>query len=149
MTGAKVSTKLITFQCCPESSIHVKFIRWFSQQAYWVVLLRPPAGETKAHRDQNSLQGTSLVVQWLRLCALDAGDPSSISGQGTINRFHTLQLEIRHTVTKTLCGQINLKNKTKQTSLRTMQQVSDIQKEQDMNPVGQACAHKGTRLPFG
>ena len=30
-----------------------------------------------------------------------------------------------------------------------MQQVSDIQKEQDMNLVGQAGAHKGTRLPFG
>ena len=30
--------------------------------------------------------GTSLVAQWLRLCALHAGDPSSTLGQGT--RFH-------------------------------------------------------------
>ena len=34
--------------------------------------------------------GTFLVVQWLRLCASNAGDPGSISGQGT--RSHMLQL---------------------------------------------------------
>ena len=34
--------------------------------------------------------GTSLVVQWLRLCAPNAGDPSLIPGQGT--RSHMPQL---------------------------------------------------------
>ena len=34
--------------------------------------------------------GTSLVVQWLRLCAPNAGDLGSISGQGT--RYCVLQL---------------------------------------------------------
>ena len=29
------------------------------------------------------LTGTSLVVQWLRLCAPNAGGPGSIPGQGT------------------------------------------------------------------
>ena len=34
--------------------------------------------------------GTSLVVQWLRLCAPNAGGPGSIPNQGT--RSHMLQL---------------------------------------------------------
>ena len=34
--------------------------------------------------------GTSLVVQWLRLHAPNAGDPGLIPGQGT--RFHMPQL---------------------------------------------------------
>ena len=38
--------------------------------------------------------GTSLVVQWLRLCASNAGGPGSVSGQGT--RSHMLQLKILH-----------------------------------------------------
>ena len=41
---------------------------------------------------------TSLVVQWLRLLAPKAGDPSSIPGQGT---------KIPHATTKTWCSQIN------------------------------------------
>ena len=41
-------------------------------------------------------QRTSLVVQWLKLCASDAGGPCSIPGQGT--RFHVPQL--RHGVAK-------------------------------------------------
>ena len=32
-------------------------------------------------KEQNS--GTSLVVQWLRLCAPNAGGPGSLPGQGT------------------------------------------------------------------
>ena len=32
---------------------------------------------------QETIQGTSLVVQWLRLCAPNAGGPGSIPGQGT------------------------------------------------------------------
>ena len=35
--------------------------------------------------------GTSLVVQWLRLCAPNAGDLGLIPGQGT--RSHTLHLK--------------------------------------------------------
>ena len=37
--------------------------------------------------------GTSLVVQWLRLHAPNAGSLGSISGQGT--RSHMLQLRVR------------------------------------------------------
>ena len=36
------------------------------------------------------IPGTSLVVQWLRLCTPKAGGLDSIPGQGT--RFHMLQL---------------------------------------------------------
>ena len=37
--------------------------------------------------------GTSLVVQWLRLCAPNAGGPGSIPGQGS--RSHMQQLRAR------------------------------------------------------
>ena len=36
----------------------------------------------------DSVLGTSLVVQWLRLCAPSAGDPGSIPGRGTRSRVH-------------------------------------------------------------
>ena len=49
--------------------------------------------------------GTSLVVQWLRFHAPNAGDPGSIPGQG--NRSHMLQLKILHAATKTCHNQIN------------------------------------------
>ncbi|TEA29092.1 hypothetical protein DBR06_SOUSAS10510049, partial [Sousa chinensis] len=42
----------------------------------------------------------SLVVQWLRFCAPDAGDPGSIPGRGT--RSHMLQLKILRAATKDL-----------------------------------------------
>ena len=48
--------------------------------------------------------GTSLVVQWLRLRAPNAGGPGSILGQGT--RSHMLQLKkIPRAATKTRCSQ--------------------------------------------
>ncbi|TEA33715.1 hypothetical protein DBR06_SOUSAS12810068, partial [Sousa chinensis] len=40
----------------------------------------------------------SLVVQWLRLLAPNAGGPGSIRGQGT--RSHMLQLKILHAARK-------------------------------------------------
>ena len=42
---------------------------------------------------QKIVCGTSLVVQWLRRCAHDAGGLGSILGQGT--RSHMLQLGLR------------------------------------------------------
>ena len=42
---------------------------------------------------QNACLGTSLVVQWLRHHASNAGGPGSIPGQGT--RSHMLQLRVR------------------------------------------------------
>ena len=41
----------------------------------------------------------SLVVQWLRLCTLNAEGLDSISGQGT--RSHTLQQKIQNSETET------------------------------------------------
>ena len=49
--------------------------------------------------------GTSLVVQWLRLCILEQEDLGLIFGQGT--RYHTVQLKILHATTKTQHSQIN------------------------------------------
>ena len=51
------------------------------------------------------LCGASLVVQWLRLCALNAGGMGSIAGQGT--RSHMPQLKILNASTKTRCSQIH------------------------------------------
>ena len=52
--------------------------------------------------------GISLVVQWLRLCALNAGALGSIPDWGT--RYHMSQLNFPSATTKTWCSQIN-KNK--------------------------------------
>ena len=49
--------------------------------------------------------GTSLVVQQLRLCALNAGGQGSIPGRGTGS--HMLQLKTPHATTKTRHSQIN------------------------------------------
>ena len=49
--------------------------------------------------------GASLVLQWLRCQAPNAGGPGSIPGQGT--KFHVLQLEILCAATRTCSSQIN------------------------------------------
>ena len=54
--------------------------------------------------------GTSLVVQWIRLCTPNTGGPGSIPGQGT--RFHVLQLKILNVATKTRHSQIKKKKTT-------------------------------------
>ena len=58
--------------------------------------------------------GTSLVVQWLRLCTPNSGGLGSIPGQGTRSHMPQLrvrmpQLKIPHAATKTRCSQINIK----------------------------------------
>ena len=61
--------------------------------------------------------GTSLVVQWLRLWASNAGGPGSISGQGI--RSHMPQLRVHKLQLKNLMqrSQIDiLKNKIKYTN---------------------------------
>ena len=50
---------------------------------------------------------TSLVVQWLRLQAANAGGLGSIPGQET--RSHRPQLKILRAASKTRCSQINIK----------------------------------------
>ena len=49
---------------------------------------------------QNTVRGTSLVVQWLKLCAPNAAGPGSIPGRGT--KSHLPQRKILHTATKIL-----------------------------------------------
>ena len=54
---------------------------------------------SRAHTTEDyGLTRTSLVVQWLRLHAPNAGDPGLIPGQGT--RSHMPQLKIPHAATK-------------------------------------------------
>ena len=40
--------------------------------------------------------GTSLVVQWLRLCTLEAGPPGLIPGQGTRSHMPQLRVQMPH-----------------------------------------------------
>ena len=73
------------------------------------------------YKDWEGRGGTSLVVQWLRLRAPNAGDLGSIPGQGTRShvpqlRVHMLQLKIPHAAAKILrataktrCSQNKLK----------------------------------------
>ena len=56
-------------------------------------------------REKINRGGTSLVVQWLKLHAPNAGDPGSIPGQGI--RSHMLPLKILSAATKTRCSQIH------------------------------------------
>ena len=59
------------------------------------------------------------MVQWLKLCALNAADPGSIPGQGT--RFHMLQLNILHTATQEFsCHNIDLQSHLPQLRLSTV-----------------------------
>ena len=60
-------------------------------------------------------QGTSLVAQWLRLRAPNAGDPGSIPGQGTRSHMHAAtdgsHATTKEPTTKTQHNQINKLNK--------------------------------------
>ena len=70
---------------------------------------------------KKSCRGTSPVIQWLRLHALNAGSPSSIPGQGTRSRMPHLRVcvpqlkisqmqqrsKILSATTRTRCSQIN------------------------------------------
>ena len=55
---------------------------------------------------KKKLPGASLMDQWVRLCALNAGGLGSISGQGTRSRIlqlrvYMLKLKILHAAAKT------------------------------------------------
>ena len=59
---------------------------------------------------KTTLRGNSLVVQWLRLQAPNAGGPGSIPGHGTRSHMlgvHRPQLKILHVATKTWHSQIH------------------------------------------
>ena len=61
--------------------------------------------KTLSYLIKRKVSGTSLVVQWLRLQAPNAGGLGSISGHGT--RSHMPQLQNMHATTKTGHSQIN------------------------------------------
>ena len=63
-------------------------------------------GSYRDNGQQRPIAGTSLVVQWLRLHAANAGGPGSIPSQGTRAhrlqlRVHMLQVKILYAATKT------------------------------------------------
>ena len=67
--------------------------------------------------NSKSSQGTSPVVQWVRLCAPNAGSPGSIPGGGTRSRMHAATkslhaaMKIPSAATKTGAAKINIKKK--------------------------------------
>ena len=79
----------------------------------WELGERVTAAERKPQRDgKKRSPGTYMVVQWLRLCAPNAGCLGSIPGQGTRSQMLQLragmpQLKILPTTTKTQGSQIN------------------------------------------
>ena len=64
-------------------------------------------------------QGTSLVIQWLRLCTPNTGGLGSIPGQGT--RSHKPQLKSLHAMTATWHCQTNTWKKKKRLQYRHTQ----------------------------
>ena len=65
--------------------------------------------ETDEMSFKKHVSGTSLVVQWLRLCTPSAGGPGSSPVQGTGDhalQLSLLQIKISHATTKTWCSQI-------------------------------------------
>ena len=88
-------------------SVH-QALGWTAHGSDLRELLRWP-GLTHSASPKASLEGTSLVIQWLGLHTPNAGGLGSIPGQRT--RSHMLQLKISHTATKTQHSQINTKLK--------------------------------------
>ena len=91
----------------PEGEIH--FLSSFLRSHKWDLRFMPTAVSTPERTWVELFYkvtlDTSLVVQWLRLRAPNAGSPGSIPGQGTRSRMP--QLKILHAPTKTRCSQIN------------------------------------------
>ena len=52
---------------------------------------------------KRELPGTSLVVQWVRLCAPNAGALSSIPGRGTRSHMHAATKSPHATTKKPAC----------------------------------------------
>ena len=52
---------------------------------------------------EKQADGTSLVVQWIRLCALNAGAPGSIPGQGTGSHIHAATKSLHATTKEPTC----------------------------------------------
>ena len=56
--------------------------------------MKPKAVLNMNRMQARAKQGTALLVQWLRLCTSNAGDPGPIPDEGT--RSHMQQLEFIH-----------------------------------------------------
>ena len=52
------------------------------------LFLLSPTWQTRKLSSKKGIPGTSLVTQWLRLCAPNAGGPDSLPGQGTRSHMH-------------------------------------------------------------
>ena len=75
---------------------------------------------------KETVSGTSLVVQWLRLHASNAGVLGSILGWET--QSHMLQLKILQAAIKTPCSQINKRNLFKERKKLALMKVGPQEK---------------------
>ena len=93
----------------------------------------------------------SLVVQWLRLCTLNAEGLDSISGQGT--RSHTLQRKIQNSETETQRSLVaqTVKNPPamQETWLRFLGQEDALEEEWQPTPVFLPGQFQGQRSLAG
>ena len=92
----------------PKTALPITVVLDFIHHAHLICIsMLPPTHQSI----QEFFRETSLAVQWLKLCASNAGGPDSIPGQGT--RSHMLQLKVLCAVIKTLTptADKNLKKK--------------------------------------
>ena len=59
--------------------------------------------EKKKYKLKECYCGTSLVAQWVRRSAPNAGDPGSIPGQGTRSHMHATTKSSHATTKKPTC----------------------------------------------
>ena len=104
-----------------QQQIYIKLQKWHGRLG-----LEPDEPRNKmqsgAGGKNHALQGTSLVVQWLRLHAPKAGSLGLISSQGSRSYMPQLgicipQLKILHTAPKTWCSQIKKKKRKESCTL--------------------------------
>ena len=63
----------------------------------------PKPDKDTTHKKRKLHAGTSLVAQWLRLCAPNAGGPGLIPGQGTRSHVHVATESLHATTKKPVC----------------------------------------------
>ena len=88
----------------PNNFIYFQYQLYVQNKGCKVVLAHLWSNTITALKEQET--GTSLVVQWLRLHAPNAGGPGSIPGQGTRSHMHATTKSL-HAATKTWRSQIN------------------------------------------
>ena len=112
IVGGGLVTKLCLTLATPwTAACQAPLFMGFSRQAYWSGLPFPSPGLFSWRGIRKGTSRDSLVVQWLRLYALNARGPDLIPGQGITSRMPQLKIphdarKIPHSATKIQCSKI-------------------------------------------